>query len=44
MQVDMVEFNSITNTVTRTYKREGIKGFFKGSISNINVGAGYYSM
>jgi hypothetical protein len=44
MQVDRVLYPSIPKTFVKTYKAEGMKGFFKGSISNINVGAAYYSM
>ncbi len=44
MQVDVKEFDTISKTVRVTYQNEGIRGFFKGSISNIYVGMGYYSM
>lgn len=44
MQVEPIKFDSIKNTISKTYHHESVRGFFKGSISNIYVGAGYYSM
>jgi hypothetical protein len=44
MQVDRQLYPSIPTTFSKTFKAEGVKGFFKGSMSNINVGAAYYSM
>lgn len=44
MQVDRVLYPSISSTFGKTFKVEGVKGFYKGSMSNINVGAAYYSM
>lgn len=44
MQVDRVLYPTIPSTFKSTYRAEGIKGFFKGSMSNIYVGAAYYSI
>lgn len=44
MQVDRELYPTITKTFMKTFKNEGVKGLFKGSVSNIYVGAAYYSM
>ena len=44
MQVNIHEYPSVYQSLRKTFVNEGVKGLFKGSLSNVYAGAGLYSL